>query len=87
MDFTVTANHNIKTKESEKKDKYLDLTRELKKRTIEYEGDGDANCNRYTCNNPLITYKGTRRLRNQRTSRDHPNCSIFEISQNTEKSP
>ena len=31
-------------KESEKKDKYLDLARELKK-TIEHEGDGDTNCN------------------------------------------
>ena len=31
MDFAVPANHRVKLKESEKKDKYLDLTRELKK--------------------------------------------------------
>ena len=31
MDFTVLADHRIKLKESEKKDKYLDLARELKK--------------------------------------------------------
>ena len=31
MDFAVPADHRVKLKESEKKDKYLDLTRELKK--------------------------------------------------------
>ena len=31
VDFAVTAEHRIKLKESEKKDKYLDLARELKK--------------------------------------------------------
>ena len=31
MDFTVSADHRVKFKESEKKDKYLDLARELKK--------------------------------------------------------
>ena len=40
-DFAVPVNHRIKIKESEK---YLDLDREVKK-TIEYEGDGDINCN------------------------------------------
>ena len=31
VDFAVTADHRIKLKEREKKDKYLDLARELKK--------------------------------------------------------
>ena len=31
MDFAVPADHRIKLKESEKKDKYIDLARELKK--------------------------------------------------------
>ena len=31
MDFTVPAGHTIKLKENKKKDKYLDLARELKK--------------------------------------------------------
>ena len=31
VDFTVPADHQVKLKESEKKDKYLDLARELKK--------------------------------------------------------
>ena len=32
MDFAIPADHKVKVKESEKKDKYLDLARELKKR-------------------------------------------------------
>ena len=35
--------HRIKLKECEKRDKYLDLARELKK-TMEYEGDNYTNC-------------------------------------------
>ena len=31
VDFAVTADHRIKLKEYEKRDKYIDLTRELKK--------------------------------------------------------
>ena len=31
MDFAVPADHKIKLKENEKKDKYLDLARKLKK--------------------------------------------------------
>ena len=38
VDFAVPANHRIKLKECEKKDKYLDLARDLKK-TIEHESD------------------------------------------------
>ena len=30
MDFAVPADHRVKLKESEKRNKYLDLTRELK---------------------------------------------------------
>ena len=33
----------MKIKESEKRDKYLDLAREQKK-TVEHEGGGDTNC-------------------------------------------
>ena len=42
VDFAVPADHRIKLKESEKKDKYLDLAREL---TMEHEGDNYTNCN------------------------------------------
>ena len=32
MDFAVPADHKVKIKENEKRDKYLDLARELKKK-------------------------------------------------------
>ena len=43
LDFALSADHRIKLKECEKKDKYLDLARELKK-TMEHEGDNYTNC-------------------------------------------
>ena len=45
VDFAVPADHRIKRKDSEKKDKYIDLARELKK-TMEHDGDNYTNCNR-----------------------------------------
>ena len=42
MDFAVPPDQRVKLKESEKKDKYLDLARELKK-TMEHEIDGNTN--------------------------------------------
>ena len=44
VDFAVPAHCRIKLKEWEKKDKYLDLARELKK-TVEHAGDNYTNCN------------------------------------------
>ena len=43
-DFAVPTDHRIKLKECEKKDKYLDLARDLKK-TVEHAGDNYTNCN------------------------------------------
>ena len=43
--FVASADHRIKLKEYEKKDKYLDLARELKKKTVEHAGDNYTNCN------------------------------------------
>ena len=47
MDCSLPADHRIKLKECEKKDKYLDLARELKKKTMEHEGDNYTNCDWY----------------------------------------
>ena len=44
VDFAIPADHMVKLKESEMRDKYLDLARELKK-TMEHESDSDTNCN------------------------------------------
>ena len=46
VDFAIPADHLLKLKECEKRDKYLDLTRELK-RTIENVGDNHTNCDWY----------------------------------------
>ena len=41
--FAVPADHRIKLKECEKREKCLDLAREMKK-TMEHEGDNYTNC-------------------------------------------
>ena len=43
VDFAVLADHRIKLNEYEKKDKYFDLARELKK-TMKHEGDNYTSC-------------------------------------------
>ena len=42
MDFTVLVDHRVKIKESETINKYYDFAKELKKKALEYEGDGDT---------------------------------------------
>ena len=72
MDFAVLADHRVKLKESEKK---------------EHESDV------YTIYNWCSWYshqrinKGTEEFRNKRTTGDHRNYCISEISQNPEKNP
>ena len=82
MNFAVLGNNSVKIKESEKKDKYLDLARELKK-TMERGGDGDINCNWCTRNNPRKLNKETGRFRNRRTSGDYQDYSVIKIGRNT----
>ena len=67
MDFAVLADHRIKLKESDKKDKYLHLARELKKP----ESDGVL----------IVIGIRTGELGNKRMARDHPNYSIIAIGQ------
>ena len=40
----VPADHRIKLKVCKKNDKYIDLSRELEKKTMEHEGDRYTNC-------------------------------------------
>ena len=86
MDFEVPANSRIKLKEREKRDKYLDLARELKnKQTMEQEGDSDTNNNWRTRYSHQGFIAGTGGLGNKSTSGDHPSYCIVEISQITKK--
>ena len=84
--FAVQADHRMKLKVGEKKNKYLDLVKELKK-IMDHESDGDTNCNKCTQDSHERFGTGTGGLWNKRTSGDHPNYSIVKIGQNTEKSP
>ena len=83
VDFAVLADHRVKLKESEKRDKYLDLARKLKKYGTKSDGDTNRNWRvRYSHQRIDI---GTRGFGNKRTSGDHLNYSIVEINQNSRK--
>ena len=86
LDFAIPAHNRVKIKESENKDKYLDLVKELKK-TMEHESDGDTNCKWYARGNLRRIGKETGGLWNKRTSGHHPDYSIIKIGQNIEKNP
>ena len=86
MDFTVPADQRVKLKEDKKKDKYLDIAKELKK-TVKPECDDDTNCNWCSWYSHQRIGKRTGGPGNKRTSEDHPNVSIIKISQTTKKNP
>ena len=70
---------------SDKRNKYVDLSRELKKKQTNYEGDSNTNRGWCTCDNPQRIGKGTGRLGNKSISKDYPDNSVIKIGQNTEK--
>ena len=87
VDFAVPADHRIKLKECEKRDRYHDLARELKKKLWNMK---------VTIIPIVISAFGTLRkgllkvsggFGSWRPSEDHPNNSTIEDGQNTEKSP
>ena len=51
VDFVISVDLRVKIKDSEKRVKYIDLARQLKK-TMEREGDKDTNCVRCTWESP-----------------------------------
>ena len=53
---------------------------------MEHEDNDDSCCDWHTWNHPKKLGKGSGRVENQTTSGHHPDNSIVEISQNTEKS-
>ena len=58
VDFAILVNHRVKLKESEKKDMYLGLARELKK-SMEHESDSDSdtNCSWHLVQSPKDWYR------------------------------
>ena len=86
MDFADLANHRIKLKESEKKDKCLDLARELKKNY------GTWRWQLYQSWVVLLLQSPKDYQRDWKTWRqgdewDYLNYNIIKNGQNTEKSP
>ena len=85
MDFAVRADHSVKTKLNKKRARSFIFARELKKQwrmkvTLIQITNG-------TLGTVTISFvRGAERVDIQRTSRDHPNYSIAEIDQKTEKS-
>ena len=84
MAFAVLADNKAKMIESEKKDKYLDHARKLKK-TIGHEGDCDSSCDWFTWNDHYRISKGIERFATKRTSGDHLDYNILKISHNSLK--
>ena len=76
VDISVPADHWVKMKESEDINKYLDLTRELKK----LDHEGDTNCCWHAWNSSQNLGKETGRTGNQRENWDYPNHSTVETS-------
>ena len=77
FDFAVPADHRIKLKECEKRNKYLDLARELKKLWNM----------KVTIIPIVIGAKGPGGFGGRQPNGDHPNKSIIENGLNSEKSP
>ena len=86
MDLAVPADHRVKLKEIEKKNKGLDLVGKLKK-AVELESGGYTNCK--WCSWYSHQRIGTKigGFGNNGAGGDCPNYSIIKIDQNTEKSP
>ena len=72
MGFAVPADHRIKLKESENKDKCLDFTRDLKK-IMKHECDNNTNRDWCFWYSQQRIIKCPRGHGNKRTSGDHPN--------------
>ena len=52
VNFAILAEHRVKMKESEKIDKYLDLSWELKNKVVRHKSDGSTNCDWCPRNGP-----------------------------------
>ena len=85
MNFAIPSDHRVKLKESEQKDKYIDLASELKNKCGTGNDDYN-NCNLCGIGTESVRFGNkTIRFWNNETSKNHPNYSITENDQNTEK--
>ena len=85
MNFAVSADHRVKLKEREKR--ISTSTSQGNRKTVEHESDDYTNCNWGSWYSHQRIGKRTGGPGNNGMNGDHPNYSIIEIGQNTEKSP
>ena len=72
LDTTLPADHRVKLKDSENKENYMNLARELKK-TEEHESDGCTNYNLWSWYSYQRIVIRISRLRNKKWSKDNQN--------------
>ena len=82
----VPVDHRVKLKECEKRNKYIDLARELKKK-LEHESVDYTNCNWCPWYSHRRVGSRTGGIGNNATGGGCPNYNIVEIGHNTEKRP
>ena len=88
VDLAVSAEHRVKLNECEKRDKYADLAKELKKKTtLEHESDNYTNCNWYYWYSNRRIGMETGGLGNNGSGGDHSNYCIVEIGLNITQTP
>ena len=85
MDFAIPEDHEMKIKEREKIDEYLDLARELKKVWNRRVKLISVVVGHWNVTQGLES--GSGRVGNRKKNRDHQNYSIDKIGQDTEKNP
>ena len=84
LNFALLTDHSIKLKESEKKDKYPDLARQLK--ILEHKRDSHTNCYWWSWYSHQKIDKGSGGIGNKKTNGNHPNYNIDKIAENTKRS-
>ena len=87
MDFAIPADHRVKLKENEKKNRYLDLARELKKTNKLWNMKVKFIPIVINVLGTVTKGLGSGGLGNNRTSGDYRNYFPIEIGLNTEKNP
>ena len=76
MYFTHSVDHRVKIKESEEREKYYDLAKELKKKK-EHSGKGDSNYNWYTWNGIKKTRRKPEGIGYQGKNRDYQTTALL----------
>ena len=79
VNFAIPADHRVKMKEREKKDKYFYLARELKK-PMEHESDDDTNCKLSAGYSHSRINKGIERLGKKKIRLDHPTTAFLRAA-------